>query len=72
MALDTEKHMLLTTFCRDNTPEKTPEFDAVWDEVKSEYGFTTHISKLLGTLGGIVKGKRIPYGDRGVVITPAG
>jgi hypothetical protein len=28
----------------------------------------THITKLLGTIGGIVKRNRIPYGDRGVVI----
>jgi hypothetical protein len=36
----------------------------------AKYGFQTRITKLLGTLGGIVKGKRIPYGDRGVVIRP--
>jgi len=31
----------------------------------------TKITKLLGTIGGIVKGKRIPYGDLGVVIKTA-
>ncbi len=37
--------------------------------VVSKYGFMTKVTKLLGTLGGIAKGKRIPYGDRGVVVT---
>lgn len=47
-----------------------PEFDAIHDKVVAKYGFFTKITKLLGTIGGIVKGKRIPYGDRGVVVTP--
>ncbi len=29
----------------------------------------TKITKVLGTLGDMARGKRIPYGDRGVVIT---
>ena len=29
----------------------------------------TKVTKSLGTLGGIVKRNRIPYGDRGVVVT---
>lgn len=47
-----------------------PECEAIRAEVMAKYGFQTRITKLLGTLGGIVKGKRIPYGDRGVVIRP--
>jgi uncharacterized protein len=47
------------------------EFDTIRDKVKAKYGFMTNITKLLGTIGGVAKGKRIPYGDRGVVITPA-
>jgi hypothetical protein len=39
--------------------------------VVAKYGFMTKVTRALGTLGGIVKGKRIPYGDRGVVVTPA-
>jgi PPOX class probable F420-dependent enzyme len=39
--------------------------------VKAKYGVQTKITKLLGQLGGIVKRNRIPYGDRGVIITPA-
>ena len=34
-----------------------------------KYGFMTKITKLLGELGGIIKRKPIPYGDRGVIIT---
>lgn len=45
------------------------EFDAIRAKVVAKYGFQTKITKVLGILGGIVKGKRIPYGDRGVVIT---
>ena len=40
-------------------------------KVKENYGFFTKITKLLGTIGGIIKRNRIPYADRGVVITPA-
>jgi hypothetical protein len=28
-------------------------------------------TKVLNAIGGAIKRKRIPYGDRGVVITPA-
>jgi PPOX class probable F420-dependent enzyme len=48
-----------------------PEFDEIRAKVVAKYGFLTKLTKLLGTLGGIIKRKRIPYGDRGVVITPA-
>lgn len=45
------------------------EMDAIQAGIKAKYGFMTKVTKLLGTIGGIVKRKRIPYGDRGVVIT---
>jgi PPOX class probable F420-dependent enzyme len=48
-----------------------PEFEEIRDKVNAKYGFWTKVTKFLGTLGGIVKRKRIPYGDRGVVVTPA-
>lgn len=48
-----------------------PEFASIRDKVVAKYGFMTKVTKLLGTVGGIVKGHRIPYGDRGVIITPA-
>lgn len=46
------------------------EFEAIRERVLAKYGVMTKITKALGTLAGIVRGKRIPYGDRGVVITP--
>jgi len=48
-----------------------PALDAIRTKVVAKYGFMTKVTKLLGTLGGIVKRKRIPYGDRGVVISLA-
>jgi uncharacterized protein len=47
------------------------ELETIRREVKAKYGFATHVTKLLGAVGGIVKRNRMPYGDRGVVITPA-
>ena len=46
------------------------ELDEIRRKVEQKYGFMTKITKALGTLGGIVKRNRIPYGDRGVVVTP--
>ena len=46
-----------------------PEFDQIHAKVVAKYGFQTKITKLLGNVGGALKGKKIPYGDRGVVIT---
>ncbi len=48
-----------------------PEFKTIQEKVVAKYGFLTKLTKLLGTLGGIIKRKRIPYGDRGVIITPS-
>ncbi|MEA2297876.1 MAG: uncharacterized protein QOF77_812 [Solirubrobacteraceae bacterium] len=47
------------------------EFDAIRERVVAKYGFMTKVTKLLGTLAGAARGKRIPYGDRGVIVTPA-
>jgi len=46
------------------------ELEEIRRNVKAKYGFQTRITKALGTLGGILKGNRIPYGDRGVIVTP--
>ena len=46
-----------------------PQFAEVERKVKAKYGVMTHITKMLGTVGGIVKRNRIPYGDRAVIIT---
>ena len=46
-----------------------PEFDAIRAKVIAKCGFVTKITKFIGTLAGVAKGKRIPYGDIGVVVT---
>ena len=48
------------------------ELEEIRTRIVAKYGFMTKVTKLLGVIGGIVKRKRIPYGDRGVVITVAG
>lgn len=45
------------------------ELARIGDKVRAKYGFMTKLTRLLGTIGGIVKRNRIPYGDRGVIIT---
>ena len=47
------------------------EFEAISQRVVEKYGAMTKLTKLIGTVAGVVRGKRIPYGDRGVVITPS-
>jgi PPOX class probable F420-dependent enzyme len=47
------------------------ELEEIRQRVIAKYGVMTKFTKLLGTLAGVLRGKRIPYGDRGVVITPA-
>jgi hypothetical protein len=47
-----------------------PEFDLITSKIHAKYGFMTKVTKSLATVGGIVKRKRIPYGDRGVIIAP--
>ena len=46
------------------------ELEEIRRQVKAKYGFQTKITKALSTLWGILRGKRIPYGDRGVIVTP--
>ncbi len=38
-------------------------------KITAKYGLMTKVTKVLGQLGGILKRNRIPYGDRGVLIT---
>jgi hypothetical protein len=45
------------------------EYDQVHAKVVAKYGAMTTFTKLLNTIGGVLKGKRIPYGDRAVVIS---
>jgi hypothetical protein len=46
------------------------EFDTIRERVLAKYGVMTKVTKVLGTVAGIVRRKRIPYGDIGVVVTP--
>ena len=43
------------------------EWEAIRERVIAKYGFATKITRLLGTVGGVLRGKRIPHGDRGRV-----
>jgi hypothetical protein len=47
------------------------ELDVIRASVRAKYGFMTKITKVLNAIGGILKRKRTPYGDIGVVITPS-
>jgi hypothetical protein len=47
------------------------ELEAIRKRVVAKYGFQTKITKVLATIWGTLKGKRIPYGDRGVIVTPS-
>lgn len=47
------------------------ELEEIRKLVIAKYGFQTKLTKALGTIWGILRGKRIPYGDRGVIVTPA-
>lgn len=46
-----------------------PELEGIRSKVNAKYGVMVTISKIGNTIGGWVKRKKIPYGDRGVVIT---
>ena len=45
-------------------------YDQIRDRITAKYGFMTKVTKVLGSIGGILKRNRIPYGDVGVVLTP--
>jgi PPOX class probable F420-dependent enzyme len=45
------------------------ELEDIRTRIVAKYGLMTKFTKLLGTIAGVLRGKRIPYGDRGVVIT---
>jgi PPOX class probable F420-dependent enzyme len=46
------------------------EFDTIRQRVLAKYGVMTKVTKLLRTIAGIVRRKRLPYGDIGVIVTP--
>lgn len=45
------------------------ERDVIYEKVVAKYGFMTKVTRLLAKVGGVVKRKKQPYADRGVVIT---
>jgi hypothetical protein len=45
------------------------ELDEIRAKVLAKYGFVTKVTKLLQAIVGMVKRKRRPYGDRGVVVS---
>ena len=49
-----------------------PELEAIRAKVVAKYGIMTKIAKALNEIGGAIKRRRVPYADRGVVITPTG
>ena len=53
-------------------PVTGADYEAIQQKVRAKYGLMTTTSKLLDTVGGTLQGKRIPYGDRGVVASLAG
>jgi len=46
-----------------------PQLEGIRTKIVAKYGFMTKVTKFLAKIGGIVKRKQIPYGDRGVLIT---
>lgn len=44
------------------------DMEEIRRKIVEKYGFMTKVTKLVGTIAGIVRGKRIPYGDRGVIV----
>jgi PPOX class probable F420-dependent enzyme len=45
------------------------EYDAIKSKVRAKYGVMWNVTEVLGFIGGLVKRKRIPYGDVAVVVT---
>ena len=48
------------------------ELERIRALVIAKYGFQTKLTRVIATVVGTLRGKRIPYGDRGVIVTPAG
>jgi uncharacterized protein len=46
-----------------------PELEVIRERVVAKYGVMTKVANVLGTLLQMLKRKRIPYGDRGVIVT---
>lgn len=49
-----------------------PDLERIAERVRAKYGSMTKLTKALATIAGTARGKRIPYGDRGVIVSLAG
>jgi len=45
-----------------------PDFDALQSKVRAKYGFMTSMTRFFNTVGHL--GRKFPYGDVAVVVTP--
>jgi uncharacterized protein len=45
------------------------ELETIRQKVVAKYGFWTKITKVLAKIGGLLRGKPFPYGDRGVIVS---
>ena len=45
------------------------DYEELSSKIKAKYGFMVNVTRFLGKIGGIVKRKKQPYADTGVVIT---
>jgi PPOX class probable F420-dependent enzyme len=48
-----------------------PPLEGISTKIRAKYGVMCSITKFLAKVGGFVKRKKFPYGDRGVLITPS-
>jgi PPOX class probable F420-dependent enzyme len=48
-----------------------PQLEGISTKIRAKYGVMCGITKFLAKVGGVVKRKKFPYGDRGVLITPS-
>jgi uncharacterized protein len=46
-----------------------PELELIRQKVVAKYGFMTKFTKFLYKASGLLKGRRLPYADRGVIVT---
>ncbi len=46
-----------------------PVMDEIGKQIAAKYGFMTKVTKVFNAIGALVKRKKQPYGDHGVVIT---
>jgi len=44
------------------------DLESIRERIVAKYGFATKFTKLLASAVGTLRGKRIPYGDRGVIV----